>query len=264
MSIQIVEEPDAFGVQVLSDLHLELADDFGSGLIDSLDFSGADVVIFAGDIVQFGGPPDTVVAAQEALCSLCAKIQKPVFYVPGNHEYYFTDPNTVVRILSECKESSPNLNILGVNAVYSHLGRRFLGGTLWFPDVDGRNAEYSRLIKDFRYIKSFVPWVYEQNAATTAFLNHEVRRGDIVITHHVPSPRCLPQSGPYKDHDINRFYLSDMTETILWNEPELWVCGHTHCSSDIMVGATRVICNPHGNPHTRQSRIYNRHFIIEC
>ena len=41
-------------------------------------------------------------------------------------------------------------------------------------------------------------------------------------------------------------FVSDLEDLILATHPTLWVHGHVHNSCDYRVGATRVLCNPHG------------------
>ena len=45
---------------------------------------------------------------------------------------------------------------------------------------------------------------------------------------------------------ITAAYASDLDELIERTQPQLWVHGHIHASSDYFVGRTRVVCNPRG------------------
>jgi Icc-related predicted phosphoesterase len=45
---------------------------------------------------------------------------------------------------------------------------------------------------------------------------------------------------------LSAAYVSDLAAPIEAGRPHLWVHGHVHQSFDYLVGATRVICNPHG------------------
>src|SRR5579871_3350136 len=56
-------------IQILSDLHLEHHRDYGEALVASLDLSEADLVILAGDIVDFGVNPFMARARMHALCA---------------------------------------------------------------------------------------------------------------------------------------------------------------------------------------------------
>jgi Icc-related predicted phosphoesterase len=41
-------------------------------------------------------------------------------------------------------------------------------------------------------------------------------------------------------------FASNLEALILATQPTLFVHGHVHNSSDYRVGATRILCNPHG------------------
>ncbi|WP_353645077.1 hypothetical protein [Mesorhizobium sp. WSM2239] len=73
----------------------------------------------------------------------------------------------------------------------------------------------------------------------------------VVVTHHLPHPDCTPAI--YRDSrhsDANHLFANSevLFGDILHSDaaPSLWVCGHTHHPVDVMVGRTRIICNPRG------------------
>ena len=70
-------------VQLLSDLHLEFHRDGGKAFLKSLDPSGVDVLVLAGDVdVAAGG-------LLQSLTSICRLYRdSSVVYVAGNHEFY--------------------------------------------------------------------------------------------------------------------------------------------------------------------------------
>jgi predicted phosphodiesterase len=244
-------------IQVLSDLHFEHHRDYGEALMLSLDFREADVVILAGDIVGFGS---SALRAMERMKILCAKTGGIALYIPGNHEYYGTSPAFVVHSLTLMEAQIKNLTVLRAGAVFELDGRRFLGDTLWFPD-DPLNPVYAPGMNDFSLIQGFVPWVYERHNACRAFLERELQAGDIVVTHHLPSPRLIaPQ---FVGDPLNRFFAADLTDLILERKPALWVCGHTHCSIDTRIGETRVLCNPYGYPSEGQHTRFDPRLIVE-
>jgi len=244
-------------IQILSDVHFEHHRDYGEALIDSLDFSESDVVLLAGDIVDFGV---NALMALDRQRSLCAKVSGSVLYVPGNHEYYGTSPAFVDHNLLFLKQQIQNLTVLSPYVIHTQEGRRFLGDTLWFAD-DLQNSVYSYAMSDFSVIKGFVPWVYERHRACRAFLERELREGDVVLTHHLPSPRLIaPQ---YVGNPLNRFFVADLTDLILERKPALWICGHTHSSIDTTLGETRILCNPYGYPTESQSEKFNPRLVVE-
>jgi predicted phosphodiesterase len=79
-------------LQILSDLHLEMHADGGSGLIRELDPAGVDVLVLAGDITMARRYADL-----ERVFKPLAKKYRHILYVPGNHEYYKSSPREVAR-----------------------------------------------------------------------------------------------------------------------------------------------------------------------
>jgi hypothetical protein len=132
---------------------------------------------------------------------------------------------------------------------YRELGRS-AGGRRHplFPDGP-TNQDLAADFSDFEAIKGFVPWVYEQNRAHVAWL---VRGGDIVVTHHLPSPRSVPAT--YEGDPTNVFFVCDMEKLIEKRQPALWIHGHTHESCSHTVSATTVLCNPRKYPGEENAR----------
>ena len=103
-------------IHLLNDLHIEFGD-FVPPVAD------ADVVILAGDIgVGLGALP---------WVDRCFP-DKPVIYVPGNHEYYRHDLNLIEAL----KHKAPDHVHVLDNDVVEINGVRFLGSTLCPEPVD--------------------------------------------------------------------------------------------------------------------------------
>jgi Icc-related predicted phosphoesterase len=208
-------------IRILSDLHFEFHADGGKAFVKSLDTSGCDVLVLAGDISNAAG-------ITNALRLLCDHFEVPVVFVAGNHEYYGADlPYTRVAISAVDRRNFHDLE----SASYEHMSRRFIGGTLWFADTKG--PEWA--MNDFFVIKDLRDWVYRMNA---------------LVTHHLPSEVCVHPR--YKGNPLNAFFVHDLTDLIATRKPALCIHGHTHESVDTMImhhnglGATRVICNTFG------------------
>ena len=236
-------------VQIVSDAHTEFHKDGGVGFIQYLNPKGAQVLVIAGDLALREGLRTVLKAA-------CAKYLYVVM-VAGNHEFYESSREKVQERLREIQEECPNLHVLEDSTVEIE-GQRFIGSTLWFPEVT-RAAPYKSELNDFHLIEGFESWVYVVNRRSQHFLRHNVQPNDVVITHHVPTPRGVLSY--WRNHTLNDFYLCDMTETIWVKEPKLWVYGHTHDSHDFTFGKTRFACNPFGylrrleNPNFEWDRV---------
>lgn len=235
-------------IQILSDLHLEFHRDAGKAFIESLDPTGVDVLIVAGDL--------TVARhLQKTLALFCSRYRH-VVYVIGNHELYdsspaevdairkstFTMANTWEPGVTSQPHAIQNLHWLD-NSLVVIDGVRFLGTTLWFAETE-ESKRYQHTLNDFAAIEDFVPWVYEQNAKAQEFLATHMRKDDVVVTHHLPSQKSVHPR--YTGSPLNAFFVCDVESIIVEKKPQLWFHGHTHGSCDYQIGPTRVVCNPYG------------------
>jgi hypothetical protein len=66
----------------------------------------------------------------------------------------------------------------------------------------------------------------------------------VVITHHAPLARSLPEHR--RTDPLSVAYASDLTALIKGGEIDLWIHGHTHHCVDYMLGRTRILSNQRG------------------
>lgn len=239
-------------IQILSDIHFEFDRDDGEAFARSVPVAG-DVLVLAGDVV----PLTSGAKFDRAFRWFCKRFGH-VVYVPGNHEYYGTSPARAESLLVTSAPCFPNLHVLNPGTVTIE-GVRFVGAALWFPPTPDE-AQHRKYLNDFRFIQDFVPWVHETHAAHLAFLEDNIRPGDVVVTHYLPHPRSVaPQ---YARSPLNRFFLAaDAAPLVERAGARLWIHGHTHHSCDYTVGETRVVCNPRGYPS--EGRRLNTEFVVE-
>lgn len=235
-------------LQILSDLHLELGAGSPAEVARRRGLAipdvGADAIVLAGDIA--GGADGVRWAAQ-------TWPDRPVLYVPGNHEFY---DHEVGRVLEACRAAAhgTTVHVLDHDAVTIG-GVRFLGATLWtdfdlFGDPARAEAEAARCMMDFFVIRGpdggrLRPhetrvWHHEARA----WLEHALaaaRTPTVVVTHHAPHPR----SDRVGDLGSAAF-VSDLSAVIERHRPRLWIHGHTHRCEDYRVGGTRVLSNQAG------------------
>jgi Icc-related predicted phosphoesterase len=81
------------------------------------------------------------------------------------------------------------------------------------------------------------------------------------MTHHAPSRRSV--SAAFSADPISAAYASDLEPLIERMQPQLWVHGHIHSSSDYLIGATRVICNPRGYVPMQLNSDFDPALVIE-
>lgn len=244
-------------LHVLSDLHTEFAA-FEPPQTD------ADAVILAGDI---GVGSDGIDWAARVFPD------RPVVYVPGNHEYYGHD----IGLVLELRAAAPqNIHVLSDDAVEID-GVRFLGSTLWTDfrfngEADAPLARRiaERSLGDFGVIRKdgrrFTPAdAVELHERSRAWLAAELARDvgvpTVVVTHHLPaSPSVAPQ---YADDPLNPAFVSRLEHLIEAHRPTLWVHGHTHAPCDYEIFGTRVVCNPRGYPAEFGTDSFRPDLVVE-
>lgn len=233
-------------IHILNDLHIEFAD-------FTLPETDADVVVLAGDIgVGLGGLE--WLQAQH--------IQKPVIYIPGNHEYYHHDISLIEAMY---KHAAPNVHILNDKVVVIE-GVRFLGSTLWTDfDFFGETDKYFSIqfakknMADFSVINYggtvFTPndsikLHHKSRSWLKCMLEDTFQGKTVVVTHHLPSSGSVH---PRFARDLlTPAFASHLEDLMDGHRIALWIHGHTHDAFDYEVCETRVICNPRGYmPHEK-------------
>lgn len=187
---------------------------------------------------------------------------KPVLYVPGNHEYYRQDYLELQRMFDRTWD---NIHVLNPG-IFEFQGWRFTGATLWGPLVLEGYREYSpeqyeKAISDFMVInvgdqKLTGPMMQLVNAHDANFIEEslaESKLKNIVITHFLPSQECIVPF--YVGNALNPYFCNDLDYIMLEYEPELWLFGHTHTRMDrVHSSGTRMICNPKGYPKENEKK----------
>lgn len=267
-------------IQILSDTHNEFlrvpswansSTPIWNGRIPKTD---ADLIILAGDIDT--GTEGVTWAAHES-----ERLQKPIIYVPGNHEYYGGDLPTIRSSLFQCaEESQKNTNdkigvyLLDENEVIIQ-DVRFLGCTLWsdykaYPNTNQHDAMLfaGSRINDhhvIRYLdKPFTP----EDALTLHTkardwlklkLSEEFTGKTVVITHHGASLAC--QHKHYPMGPVTGAFLSKLDNLI--EMADLWICGHSHSNVDTIISGTRLVSNQYGYHGREVCEDFNAAFVIE-
>lgn len=239
-------------IQITSDLHTEFYGYDFSDLLDTFDPTDVDVLVVAGDVGTL-----RYCSMQDSLAILSRKYPHVVF-VTGNHEYYNTSKPYVDDVLQDVCKKYGNLHWLD-HSVVEIGGQRFIGSTLWFRDHP-MNELYARGLNDFRVIRGFRNWVYKENEKAITYLSENIREGDFVVTHHLPSQLCVDPR--FKGSNLNRFFVCEMDDVIERCRPKHWVAGHTHHSCRVNVHDTLITINPYGYPGALNPQ-YVKKLIIE-
>jgi predicted phosphodiesterase len=225
-------------VYIVSDQHLEFRNGKEKTYFDNVPPEGADIAIVAGDFDVARGN------FEENMKTFCRMFKK-VFYVPGNHDYYRSNVEDVDKFLGGLTFKIHNFLLLRTNEVHHHEGRRILGSTMWVPDCEA--LRYTQhLINDAKQIPNFFLHIPKKNRDFVEWLSKELREGDIVVTHHLPSDRSTPEI--YRGSPSQPWFVCDMELLIHARKPAVWIHGHTHTRCEYKIGDTRIICNPAGYP----------------
>lgn len=206
----------------------------------------ADVVVLAGDIdLQARG----VLWANETF-------KTPVIYCCGNHEAY---KGHLDRTLEKMKAAAADHVHVMENESWIFGGVRFLVGTSWTDfsstgDVVAASTTCARVMNDFRMIRAESNYrrllpadLIAKNNATKAYLSRQLAEPfegkTFVITHHCPIPEVAgdEHSGHLSAAYYNRWHS-------LVEQADFWVFGHTHYSTDTVLGGCRLVSNQRGYP----------------
>ncbi|MFB2967684.1 metallophosphoesterase [Aerosakkonema sp. BLCC-F183] len=236
-------------LHILSDLHIEF--ESFTPLVNN-----ADVIILAGDIHVGKKGVDW---AKHYFPYL------PVIYVLGNHEYYGKAFPKHIDDLKKAVEGT-NIHILENDSLIIN-DIKFLGCTLWtdfslFGDPKIAGYEATQIMTDYRKIRVSPDYRKLRSIDTTIIHNKSLRwlseellnnqnNKIVVITHHAPSKRSLPECD--RDDILSAAYASNLDKFVEESSISLWIHGHIHCQHDYLLGSTRVICNPRGYPDERNN-----------
>ncbi|OUS23990.1 phosphoesterase [Gammaproteobacteria bacterium 45_16_T64] len=231
-------------IHILSDLHIEF-EDYTYPACD------ADVVVLAGDI---HAKDKGVIWAAENIPNI------PVIYVLGNHEYY---GKAHPKFIGEIKSRAQGSNVHVLENDHAKIdGVNFIGCTLWTnfelfgdPRIAGYQCQqvmndYKKIRKSPRYskLRSLDVAIIHANSLRWLDKTLEALSGDtnVVVSHHAPSIYSAPVN---KRTDITTSaYVSDLAELVSMREPNYWIHGHLHNSSEYDMGNCKVYCNPKGYP----------------
>jgi hypothetical protein len=269
-------------IQIFSDLHGDVAP------VKRITVGpDVDLVVVAGDICE---------GARNSFGELRRIVPEriPIVMTMGNHEYY---RRFLRDELAAAKEMAPDYNVILLEDSAAVIdGVRFVGATLWtdYRLFGAHNAPAAMNaartgMNDHRLIGwRKDPW--ERFRPQEALMLHAASRTffaetfatpfdgpTLVLSHHAPDARSVPQR--FASDILSAAFASQALESLVGVASEddghatpspdpytnasigHWIHGHTHDSFDYVVGATRVIANPHG--YGDENPRFNPELIIE-
>lgn len=241
----------ALTIQFMSDLHLEAGRRYLT-----FDFPAtAPYLLVAGDVGSFADYDKYLAFIKQQTDRF-----DRVLLVLGNHEFHGLSYNDTLARARQLEGEA----CLGGRLHILHR-RRFdlpgsdisvLGCTLWSAVPDDARAAVEARVKDFQRIAG---WSVDQHNQAheedVKWLEEEVRKAAaegkevIVATHHAP---CLEGTSEprYAGSPWGSAFATDLLqrEAELWEgRVGVWVFGHTHFSTEVVVGGVRVLSNQRGS-----------------
>ncbi|KAI1326793.1 Metallo-dependent phosphatase-like protein [Xylariaceae sp. FL0255] len=234
-------------LQILSDLHLEVGNQYSSYTFPV----AAPFLLLGGDIgrlVEYG-------AYREFLEAQAHRFEK-IFLVLGNQEFYGLDYESgLQKGLRLSKEPSLVDKLVLLNRSRwddSHSNLSILGCTLWSAIPVTAVGVVETKVKDFKKINKWTAQRHDSvHAEELAWLREQValasasKRRILIATHHAP---CIKRSSR-PEHLSNPWtpaFGTDLLSSEKWKGVKTWVFRHTHYSTDFTQNGIRVVANQRG------------------
>ncbi len=232
-------------IQYCSDLHLEFPENNLFFKNNPLKIEG-DILILAGDILLFKD-----MDKHEYFFNYVSENFKFTYWIPGNHEYYYSD---ISERSNSFKEQIRDNVYLVNNVTEIHDGIKFIFSTLWSKISLQNEWQIQKGLSDFRVIKKdgdiFTPFDYNLlHQKSIDFLKKELNQNKqsktVVITHHVPTFINYPEK--YKGSILNEAFATELFDFIDESNINYWIFGHSHENiSNFNIGKTKLVTNQLG------------------
>lgn len=174
-----------------------------------------------------------------------------VLFVPGNHEYYGQEMNSINTALDDINKQYDNVHIFipGNERLLLRDDLMIHGTTLWADVYKGCRVNSKRTpisidnrLLDYIDMNSLYDYAVEQLDNTIA-ISADRSLDTIVLTHHAPT---LSVRNIYYSND-HCGYVSDLT--YLLADPLIaWVYGHTHSNITTTVNDVLITSSQWGSP----------------
>ncbi|KAF6805989.1 Ser/Thr protein phosphatase [Colletotrichum sojae] len=240
--------PYSVRVQILSDLHLEIGQQYASYKFPA----SAPLLLLGGDIGRL-----VDYEAYRTFLEAQTRRYERVLLVLGNHEFYGMDYDSGIgaaRQLAAEPSLAGRLTLLHETR-WDDPGSPLtvLGCTLWSKVPETPQPIVQSKVNDFRHIGNWsvqrhneahereVTWLRKQVAQVTS----EGARKLLVATHHAS---CI-EGTSRPEHGSNPWssaFATDLFEQEGWAGVSAWAFGHTHYCADFVKNGVRVVANQRG------------------
>lgn len=252
----LFKKPCSFTFQILSDLHLEVGQQYSSYEVPV----SAPYLILAGDIGR-------LIDYNCYLDFLKKQIDRyeKVFLVLGNHEFYglsFTAAISEAQRLAGEPALDGRLILLDRTRydIPECPNVTILGCTLWSKIPEEAREVVTSKVKDFQKITGWTvdnhnnafgldaAWLRQQVAAIGKE-NESLPRGQsrsiLMVTHHAPSVQETA-SPNQAGNAWSSAFATDLLAEETWNDVHTWVFGHTHYTTEFEKYGVKVVSNQRG------------------
>jgi len=250
-------------IQFASDLHLEFSQNRDFIKTNPIKPKG-DILLLVGDIVPFA-----VLNKFDDFFSYLSDNFQTTYWVPGNHEYYYSDASKRSGLLNEKIKD----NVFLVNNYSIILNNvKLIFSTLWSKIGPPYEFQIESSLSDFHVIKYYggrftVPQYNQLHEECLNFIKQELAsettNKTIVVTHHVPTLMNYPEK--YKGDALNDAFAVELFDLIESGKPDYWIYGHTHHNTpDFKIGKTQLLTNQLGYVKYNEHIFFNKnkYFII--
>lgn len=255
-------------ILVLSDFHLEFCPWEEDLWLDPN--PNADVVVLAGDFAT---------QKQEhldKLVQLLSNVTVPIVYVMGNHDFYYNSLSRGRDKFKDMLQKQDDFECYVLENEFVIIGDTvFYGTPLWTdfelpgyltpPGIIAKNVSDFYSITHKRKPIGFPRYVQKFQESVQFLREHltgprNTKR--VVVTHWAPNMKSI---GPqFQGNPLNPYFVNQLPEGLV-SGADVWVHGHTHGTSDYMVGNCRIVANPRGYPRRNgfENFDFDPHLVIE-
>ncbi|MBI5404140.1 MAG: metallophosphoesterase [Ignavibacteriae bacterium] len=241
-------------IQYCSDLHLEFEHNSKYISNNPLSVKG-EILILAGDIIPLHDE-----YFNNTFFNFISDNYEKVFWVPGNHEFYYNDLNEFSKSFNIKIKS--NINIVN-NIALQYENIQFIFSTLWSEISNDNEKIIEQSVSDFDCItnngrKLKVADFNILHKECLSFIEQELnnkKSKTVIVTHHLPSQLC--NSSHHNKSLINEAFCVDLTNFIEKSDVNFWLYGHSHFNQmPLYIGNTIMLTNQLGYVHNNEFKYF--------